>query len=127
MLAKKTLEINPHHSVMKTLLEKIKSSVDGELDDETEDMARLLFSMALMNSGFNIENPSDMTSPLQKLINVGFGLSRDEPIEEIDVEIDAEEEAAAEEEEEPLGEEEVEEIVINPDDAKMPDGVHDDL
>ena len=64
MLAKKTLELNPHHSVMKEMLNKVKESVDGELDEATEDLARLMFNMAMLNSGFNIEDPSDMTSPL---------------------------------------------------------------
>jgi molecular chaperone HtpG len=52
MSAKKTLEINPHHSVMKEMLQKLKDSVDEKLDDSTEDMASLLYHMALMNSGF---------------------------------------------------------------------------
>ena len=64
MLAKKTLELNPHHSVMKEMLNKVKESVDGDLDPTTEDLARLMFNMAMLNSGFNIEDPSDMTSPL---------------------------------------------------------------
>ena len=64
MLAKKTLELNPHHSVMKEMLNKVKESVDGDLDATTEDLARLMFNMAMLNSGFNIEDPSDMTSPL---------------------------------------------------------------
>ena len=53
--------------------------------------------MALLNSGFGIEEPSDFTVPLQKLINVGFGLDRDEPVEEIEVEIDEEPEEVADE------------------------------
>jgi len=108
MMAKKTLEINPHHSVMKTLLQKVKDSVDDKLDEATEDMARLMFHMAMINSGFNIDEPSDFTTPLQKLINVGFGLSRDEPVEEIEIEIE-------EEEEEPENNEEE----INPDDLEV--------
>ena len=108
MMAKKTLEINPHHSVMKELLSKVKDSVDDKLDDATEDLARLMFQMAMLNSGFNIDEPSDFTQPLQKLINVGFGLKRDEPVEEIEIEIE-------EEEEEP----ENEDAEINPDDLEV--------
>ena len=66
--------------------------------------ANLLFQMALLNSGFLIESPVDLTEPLEKLIKVGFGLSRDEPVEEIEVSLeddqDEEEEAQEEEEEE---------------------------
>jgi len=100
MLAKKTLEINPHHSVMKSLLSKVKDSVDGKLDEETEDMAKLMFHMAMLNSGFNIEDPTLFTGNLQKLINKGFGLKREEPVEEIEIEIEPEEEKKEEEEEE---------------------------
>jgi molecular chaperone HtpG len=64
MMAKKTLEINPHHSVMKTLLQKVKDSVDGKLDVETEDLATLMYNMALLNSGFNIDTPEAFTTPL---------------------------------------------------------------
>lgn len=57
MLAKKTLELNPHHSVMKEMLAKIKESSDNELNQETKDLASLMYSMALLNSGFNIDQP----------------------------------------------------------------------
>jgi HSP90 family molecular chaperone len=62
MLAKKTLEINPHHPVMKEMLQKLKDSVDEELDDATKDMAGLLYHMAMLNSGFSIEDPTTFTS-----------------------------------------------------------------
>lgn len=95
MLAKKTLELNPHHSVTKEMLAKIKEAADDQLPKETEDLASLLYSMALLNSGFNIDDPTKFTGTLQRLINVGFGLDREEAIEEIEVEIDEDEEADA--------------------------------
>ena len=64
MMAKKTLELNPHHSVMKELLKKVKTSVDGKLDEGTEELAKVMYNMALLNSGFNIDEPSDFTTPL---------------------------------------------------------------
>lgn len=48
--------------------------------------------MALINSGFSIEEPTTLTNPLQKLINIGFGLRRDEPIVEVEIEVNEEEE-----------------------------------
>ena len=90
MLAKKTLEINPHHSISKEMLRLIE---EGDILSAQEEYAKLLYSTALINSGFDIGSESDeFTVPLQKLINVGFGLSRDVTIEEIEVEIDDEEE-----------------------------------
>lgn len=47
--------------------------------------------MALLNSGFNIDDPTVFAGSLQRLINTGFGLKRDEPVEEIEVKLDEEE------------------------------------
>ena len=91
MIAKKTLELNPHHSVMKKMLNMIKNTEDKSLDKPTEELATVLYNMALLNSGFVIEDTTDLTGPLQRLINVGFGLSRDEPVEEIEIEIEDDE------------------------------------
>ena len=91
MLAKKTLELNPSHPVMKKMLNEVKDN-DGTLSEASTEYADLMFQMAILNSGFNVENPMDLTEPLEKLIKVGFGLSRDEPVEDIEVELDDEEE-----------------------------------
>ena len=64
MLAKKTLELNPHHSVMKEMLKKVKDSVEGKLDVGTEELAMVMYNMAMLNSGFNIDEPSVFTDPL---------------------------------------------------------------
>jgi len=66
--------------------------------------------MAILNSGFLVENPMDLTEPLEKLIKVGFGLERDEPVEDIEIELDEEED---EEEEEPIDDGEVEELDLS--------------
>ena len=42
MLSKKTLELNPHHPVMKTLLQLIKDN-DGQLDEAAGEYCDLLF------------------------------------------------------------------------------------
>jgi len=55
MSAKKSLEINPHHPVMKKILEKVKESEDGSLDEASTEYADLLWQMALLQSGFTIE------------------------------------------------------------------------
>lgn len=65
--------------------------------------------MALLNSGFLIENPSEFTNPLGRLLKLGFGLKKDAPIEEIEVDISSvEEEEGAKEEPDVEGEVEVE-------------------
>ena len=89
MLAKKTLELNPHHPVMRAMLDQLIES-DGELSQASTEYADLLFQMAILNSGFLVENPMDLTEPLERLIKVGFGLDRDAPVEEIEVALDDE-------------------------------------
>ena len=42
----------------------------------------------MLNSGFPSEEPTELTLPLERLIRVGFGVARDAPIEEIEVELD---------------------------------------
>ena len=110
MLAKKTLELNPHHPVIKEMLSRVKAADGGEIDEETKEYADLLYNAALLNSGFIIENPSEFTQPIQKLLKLGFGLKRDAAVEEIEVEIDPDEEDAKEGDEE-VAEEEVEQQV----------------
>lgn len=109
MLAKKTLELNPHHPVIKELLNRVKAAGSEEVDEVTTEYADLLYNMALLNSGFLIENPTEFTSPMQKLLKVGFGLKREAPVEEIEVDISSiEEEEETPEEPDVEGEIEVE-------------------
>ena len=52
--------------------------------------------MALLNSGFSMDEPTEFTTPLEKLIRVGLGVARDAPIEEIEIELEQEKEATEE-------------------------------
>lgn len=103
MLAKKTMELNPHHPVIKEMLQKVKNQ--EEVDEEVKEYGTLLYNMALLNSGFLIENPTEFIVPMQKLLKVGFGLRKDAPVEEIEVDISSsteeEQEQEKEKEEEP--------------------------
>ena len=115
MLAKKTLELNPHHPVIKEMLARVKAAGEGEVDSEVSDYGTLLYNMALLNSGFLIENPNDFVQPMQRLLKAGFGLSKDAAIEEIEVDISTSDEQEQETPEEPdvEGEAEVEEPTHN--------------
>ena len=44
---KKVLEINPYHPFIRELLERVKSGIDAE----TEESAKLMVDVALLNSG----------------------------------------------------------------------------
>lgn len=119
MLAKKTLELNPAHPVMKKMLNELKEN-DNELSKASSEYADLLFQMAILNSGFLIENPMDMTEPLEKLIKVGFGLERDAEVEEIEIELDDDEDEKEDDEGDAAGgdaAEDVEEVDLSTLDA----------
>ena len=45
--SKKIVEINPNHPAIKELLERVKDDPDSE----TEEMAKVLYEAALINSG----------------------------------------------------------------------------
>lgn len=64
MLAKKTLELNPHHPVIKEMLSKVKAAEGGDVDPEIVEYADLLFNVAMLNSGFLIENPTEFATPI---------------------------------------------------------------
>lgn len=49
-----------------------------------------MFNMAMLNSGFSIDEPTDLTTPLEKLIRVGFGIERDAAVEEIEIVLEEE-------------------------------------
>lgn len=49
--AKKVLELNPNHPIIKELLDRVKDN-DREVDKETEDYAKMLTETAVVNSGY---------------------------------------------------------------------------
>ena len=66
MLAKKTLELNPHHPVIKELLQRVKAAqaAGEEVEVEVKEYGTLLYNMGLLNSGFMIEDPTSFINPL---------------------------------------------------------------
>jgi hypothetical protein len=44
-----------------------------------------MFNMALLNSGFLLDDPSTLTDPLERLIKVGFGFEREAECEDIEL------------------------------------------
>merc|ERR1711988_544760 len=92
MAGRKTLEINANHPVIVDLLSKVKASKD---DAVALDTAQVLFQTALIESGFDIADPSTLVNRVYRLISKELGVDPDAPIKEVEV---PEEEEEAEEE-----------------------------
>jgi len=89
---KKTVEINPYHPFIRELLERVKS----EVDQDTEESAKLLFEVALLNSGFQLSETTDFSSRFYRVMSDAMGIPRDSKVEEFEVEDSAPESDTAE-------------------------------
>ena len=69
MGARKIMEINPDHNIMKTLREKIS---DDGAKKQCTDITQLLYDNAILNSGFTLEKPSEYANKVNKMIEIGF-------------------------------------------------------
>merc|ERR1719245_255100 len=94
MSGRKTLEVNPNHPVIVDLLSKIKADKE---DKAAKDTAAVLFQTALIESGYEIADPSALVNRVYRLMSKELGVDPDAPLTEIEV---PEEEEEAEEEEE---------------------------
>merc|ERR1712190_325375 len=97
MSGRKTLEVNPNHPVVVDLLSKVK----GDKDDKAAlDTAQVLFQTALIESGYEIADPSALVNRVYRLMSKELGVDPDAPLKEVEVPEGEEEEEAEEEEEE---------------------------
>ena len=75
MMSRKTMEINPSHSIIKALKER---HAKDENDSTLKDLVNLLFESSLINSGFSIEEPSTFVNRINRMIKLGLSLDDDE-------------------------------------------------
>merc|ERR1719373_558772 len=102
MSGRKTLEINPNHPVIADLLAKVKVSKE---DAAALDTAQVLFQTAILESGYEIADPSALVNRVYRLMSKELGVDPDAPLKEIEVP-EEEEEAEEEDDKEEDGEEE---------------------
>merc|ERR1712022_28404 len=95
MSGRKTLEINANHPVVADLLAKVKADKD---DKAALDSAQVLFQTALLESGYEIADPSALVNRVYRLMSKELGVDPDAPIKEVEVPEGEEEEEEAEEE-----------------------------
>merc|ERR1739844_811846 len=92
MSGRKTLEVNPNHPVIADLLVKVKANKE---DAAAMDTAQVLFQTALIESGYEIADPSALVNRVYRLMSKELGVDPDAPLKEVEV---PEEEEEAEEE-----------------------------
>merc|ERR1712078_172718 len=99
MSGRKTLEINPNHPVIVDLLSKVKADKE---DKTAIDSASVLFQTALIESGYEIADPSALVKRVYRLMSKELGVDPDAPLKEVEIpdEEEAEEESESEEKEE---------------------------
>merc|ERR1711871_666339 len=100
MSGRKTLEVNPNHPVIIDLLEKVKADKEDAAALAT---AQVLFQTALVESGYEVADPSALVNRVYRLMSKELGVDPDAAIKEVEV-LEDEEEAEEEEGEEGEGE-----------------------
>jgi len=90
MSAKKTLEMNSAHPIIKKIRDEINSRADRETmswpkpEDATHDNFLLMVRMALLQSGFILEDPHELADPVEKLVRNAMGIEAEEAVEAVD-------------------------------------------
>merc|ERR1712125_141815 len=115
MSGRKTLEVNPNHPVVIDLLAKVK---DDKENAAALDTAQVLFQTALIESGYEIADPSALVNRVYRLMSKELGVDPDAPIKEVEVpegeeeaeEDDKEEEDDSEDDKDDSGDEKKEEL-----------------
>eukprot|EP01004_Peranema_trichophorum_P008921 NODE_766_length_2374_cov_430.231008_g655_i0.p1 GENE.NODE_766_length_2374_cov_430.231008_g655_i0~~NODE_766_length_2374_cov_430.231008_g655_i0.p1 ORF type:complete len:703 (+),score=177.42 NODE_766_length_2374_cov_430.231008_g655_i0:70-2178(+) len=98
MVSKKTMEINPSHSIIREL----KKKADEDKSDKTvKDLVWLLFDTSLLTSGFSLDDPSGYAERIHRMIKLGLSIDDSDEVAAS---------SATEEVEEAAGESKMEEV-----------------
>lgn len=82
MISKKTMELNPHHSIMKEL----KQRAEADKSDKTlKDLVWLLYDTAILTSGFNLDDPTQFGGRIYRMIKLGLSLDDDAAVDDVDI------------------------------------------
>merc|ERR1712176_688393 len=82
MVSKKTMEVNPKHSIMTELRKKAAAD---KSDKTVKDLIWLMYETSLLTSGFNLEDSSQFAGRIHRMIKLGLSIEEDEAAVEEDL------------------------------------------
>uniref|UniRef100_A0A4X2KFL1 Heat shock protein 90 alpha family class A member 1 n=1 Tax=Vombatus ursinus TaxID=29139 RepID=A0A4X2KFL1_VOMUR len=71
MMSKKQMEINPDHPIVETLRQKAETDKN---DKVVKDLVVLFFEMALLSTGFSLEDLQTHSNQIYRMIKLGLGI-----------------------------------------------------
>eukprot|EP00040_Diaphanoeca_grandis_P038122 m.255822 g.255822 ORF g.255822 m.255822 type:complete len:728 (+) comp33941_c0_seq1:149-2332(+) len=74
MAAKKNLEINPDHSIINAINDKVAADAN---DKSIKDLIMLMFETAMLTSGFNLDEPTTHANRIHRMIKLGLNIDED--------------------------------------------------
>jgi len=80
MASKKHLEINPEHSIIKNLRDRVAADKD---DKSAKDLIVLLYETSLLTSGFSLDEPQSHADRIFRMIKLGLDIGDEEDVAEV--------------------------------------------
>jgi len=74
MMGRKSMEINPNNKIMINLNDQLKESEETRNLKLINDLSCLLYEVALISSGFSLENPMSFANRIHSLIAIGLNI-----------------------------------------------------